>query len=402
MNRPHSPSHRTDLLLLLGALAGTSAALGLALALASTAAILVIAESASAALGAFWWAGGFVVVGMCGLPLAYWAGRALVGRTPVGAGRPSAMWGWMAVLFPPSIGLGYLAFVRGWLPTILGPLAQILAAGIPVALVALVARRQGPRISPRRAWAQFMLGLWGAPAAALVLETLLLIPVAILLTAGLTAVPEGLDLIEGLLEARKSTLQASLPGGLLREQPWILLIVLSFAAVLVPLVEELFKTMAIWPLLRRRIAESEAFMGGVLGGAGYALFEALFLAQPGADWGVTMVSRVGTTLMHAFTAGVAAWGLASAFSRRRPLRFVWAYLTSAALHGAWNATVIGISAAGILFPPARTQGVAPTVGLALLGSLSLLALGGIVWMGRRLNRTADREGPAGVEPRVPG
>jgi hypothetical protein len=234
------------------------------------------------------------------------------------------------------------------------------------------------------------------PVIALFLEALLLIPTLIVIGAGLSASPQGRQFLELLAD------QVPWSSASLRErvrdlllQPWVILITLGYIAVLVPLLEEAVKTLAIWPLLRRKLTTAEAFIGGALAGAGYALFEALFMTQPGADWTAAAIGRGGATLMHAFTAGLSSWGLATAVASRRWSRLALAYFVAVAIHGLWNASAIGISLAALAGETGESV-LNPNllrflgaIGPAILFGLSLTAWVGLPWLAKALVRQAD-------------
>lgn len=346
------------------------------------------AEGATLLLGL---AASLLLGGLAGLPLLYWTLRAMFSDRPLEPGRAPAAWGWLGLFFPGALGLGYLAFDLDVLPGLLGPLAQVAAAGIPVVLIAVRARRLAPPITPRRGWANFLAGLWVAPAIAFTLEMLLLLPLGLALILGLRADPAMRALLEGLSAA------AAPDPDLLIEQaqallvhPATLLVGGGFLVVLVPLLEEAIKSIGIWPLLSRRPSPGEAFLAGVLTGAGYALFEALLLPQPGPDWVVTMLARVGATLMHVLTAGITCWAVAEAFVRGRWHRLALAFALAVGFHGLWNLAALGLGIAAVpeaapaLLPDSLAR--AATAGVATLALLSLtaMALLGIPWLTRRL------------------
>ncbi len=390
MSRPTPTEQRNDALLLIGSLAGISAGLAAAFGGVALALVASVQGENEQALAGMWWAACVLVVGLCGIPLAYWSGRGLFGFPRPAAAMPSLAWAWTALLFPAAIGLGYLAFSEKVAPQLLAPLAQILAAGIPVVVLALVVRRLSPAITPRRAWGQFLIGMWATPAAALVLEAILLIPLGLLVVIGLLASPQGVRLLQLLTENPGPTLEQIAPAELLIGQPWLIAVLLGFAGLLVPLIEEALKTAAVWPFLRRPISRAEAFLGGVLCGAGYALFEALFLPQPGAEWTVTMVSRIGTTIVHAFGAGITSLGLVRAAAERRPILLLPPYLCAVLLHGLWNTTVIVVGIGLVTLPEIADEAVrhqielwADTVGPLVLLALSLAALVSIIVTARR-------------------
>ena len=344
--------------------------------------------------------------GLAGVPLLYWTFKAMSSQRPLEAGRPPAWLGWLGLLFPGALGLGYLAFQLDILPGLLGPLAQVSGAGIPVVLIALRARRLAPPITPRRGWALFLAGLWAAPALAFTVEMLLLVPLGAALILGLWSDPAMRAMLEGLAAT------AAPDPDLLVEQaqallvhPWTLLIGGSFLVLVVPLVEETIKSIGIWPLLSRRPAPGEAFLAGVLTGAGYALFEALLLPQPGPDWVMTMLARVGATLMHVLTAGITCWAVAEAFVRGRWGRLALAFPVAVGFHGLWNLAAIGLGIAAVpeaapaLLPGSLER--AATAGVAILALLSLtaMALLGIPWLTRRLSH--QQAPPATAPPGPP-
>lgn len=385
---PARPDWQDRVLFALG-LGGGLVGVFVALVLAAMAILVAVSGDPQGGVTVQWLAVAVGATALGGVPLVYWTARPLFGRPAPTPRRPSRAWGWIGLAFPAAIALGYLASRAGALGGLLWPLAQVLAASIPVALIVLTVRRLGPPISPRRAWGQLLAGLWAASAMALAAELLMIIPVGLLFLVGLSSSPTGRQLLESVAGQGKAISPETLAPQVeaLVLQPWSILLVLAYMSVLVPLVEEMAKTVGLWPLLRRRLTPAEAFLGGVLTGSGYALFEAFFLPQPGTDWAGTMISRVGATLMHAFTAGLTGWGLREAFVRKRPLRLAGCYIASTLVHGTWNAAAITI---GLSALPAQTAAggtlwnVVAIGGIVVLLVLTGLAAAGIPWLAYRL------------------
>jgi len=179
------------------------------------------------------------------------------------------------------------------------------------------------------------------------------------------------------------------------DEPWVILLILGYIVLVVPIIEEAVKTLAIWPLLRHRLTPAAAFIGGVLGGAGYGLFEALFLTQPGSLWATTMIARIGATLIHTFTAGVASWGLAHAVRERRWGRLGLAYFTAVGMHALWNAAAIGIVIGTLVGESQPTEpssgllGIINISGVTFIVVLSALALRGLIRTPQRLLQKND-------------
>jgi hypothetical protein len=345
--------------------------------------------SAAASLGA---------ASLLGAPMAYWAGRTLLRGQAPERGLPARGWAALGLVFPLAIAAGYLASVQGVLPVALGPAAQVFAAGIPVALLALGVRRLSHPVTPTRAWGHFLMGLWLAPILALALEAVLLLGTILVLVVGLAAQPGMADLVIRLgtnptlapqeMEAALSTLVLN---------PWTILCILGFISVFVPLLEEGIKILGVVPFLRLRLSPSEAFLGGVLSGLGYALFEALFLPQPGSGWVETMLARIGATLMHALTAGLTGWALGEAVVRRKPFPALAAFPAAVVIHGVWNACAVAVGLAGIAAEAGGSQLAEPPYVFVAAGGVVILAaltLGSTVALPKIARRLMPRPAPA--------
>jgi hypothetical protein len=338
-DRPDWLSLTVFILSILGVLLGLAASAGLFLI---TVMNLAMGDSVSA-LSVVWAASSLAAIALVGLPMIYWTGRKVLrGTDPVRA-RPPRAWAAVALIFPLAIAGGFLASDRGILPGLLGPIAQVLAAAIPAALIGLWARRLLPPITPTRAWGHVLMGAWLTPVLALAIELVLLFGVGIVLVIGLSAQPQMLDIITELgTDPTLSGERLNNALALLVLNPWTVANLLAYIAVLVPMAEEAIKTLGVIPFLRLPLTSGEAFLGGVLSGLGYALFEALMLPQPGSGWAETMVARVGATLMHAFTAGLTGWALAEAVIRRRVIPLLLAYPFAVIVHGLWNASAVSV------------------------------------------------------------
>jgi len=109
-------------------------------------------------------------------------------------------------------------------------------------------------------------------------------------------------------------------------------------AVLVPLLEELFKPMAIWFLAGKRLTPSQGFVGGLIGGACFAMLESLGAVGIPAEseWVMLLFGRTGTGLLHVTLSGLVGWGIASAFYNRNWGRAIFTYLLAVSIHGLWN------------------------------------------------------------------
>jgi hypothetical protein len=234
---------------------------------------------------------------------------------------------------------------------------------------------------------------------------LALVPFVLVAALGLSLTAEGRALLD-LLSSSPLADEADVArlAGELASQPWLVVVLAAYLSLLVPLLEEALKTVTLWPVLGRRPSPAQAFLGGLLGGAGYALFESLFLPQPGGDWAATMLARGGTPLVHGLATGMACWGLAEAARSRRWARLVGAYLAAVSLHGSWNLGAVALGVSAILPMvdlPGLDPAAAPAISLASsagLVGLSLLSLLGVILLLRRLTDHERLPSPAEPSP----
>lgn len=334
----------SDVLFLIFAIVGTG--FNLLLAIGTAGLSLLSAAMGTDDLGpqATSWAITFGFFALVGFPAIYFGARKLSDRDSI----PHQLPKWLTILvlfmFPVALLFGYVGFSQGIFSGILGTLAHISAATGAAAFAILLVRKYAPPLTRRRLWGQFSLGLWVVPYLAIAGELLLTIPMIAFFAVGALGSEQGRRLLDLLADPSYSSnpMLTDAANELLAE-PWVILLIFAFVSVLVPLLEEALKTMVIWPLVRRNPSASEAFVGGVIGGAAYALVEAVLLSQQADAWLATMTARTGATLMHAFTTGIACWGLAEGFSKKRWGRSIAGYLIAVLFHGLWNALAISVA-----------------------------------------------------------
>ncbi len=317
-----------------------------------------------------------IVMGLASLPLLYLSLRSILAQESPAPRQPSEAWSLTGLLLPAGLLLGFLAFEQEFLPWILGPIAHVFAAVGPVIAAVVMVLRRGPQLSARRRWGQFNTGLWVSPFLAFMIEMILLLPVIILLLMGQFGEINIQPIIDSLSTGEVLSDPAVESAFLdFLSQPIVIGLALLYLVVLVPLVEEVIKTIAIWPLLKRGLTNTEAFLGGALAGAGYALFEAFFLAQPGENWGLTMIARAGATLIHMFTTGLTSIGLAKAAREHSIKKAIPYYLIAVAIHAIWNLCALALGAGVIVNEIAQSGPSTSRVMIgAAVGTLILLAI----------------------------
>jgi hypothetical protein len=366
-------------------------------------------DSQAASLGT-WASGSLLAMALAGVPAIVLGLRGVFGRPPDQLLRPAAGW------IPASVGLAFpIALLAGaWTLarpdlTLIAIPVHIATAVLPVALAVLLVQTTGTAITLRRLWSQFLAGLWGMPLVAILLEVATLVPVVAITVIGLSSSADIRRMAEPLLQG------TPVPGVSLDEtvlrlllHPWVLVSLFGYVSVLVPLIEEAVKTLSVLPIAGR-LTPSQAFLGGAVGGAGYALFEALFLTQPDPSWLTTMIGRGGASLMHAFTAAITCWGISQVIAgRRRWGRLALAYLVSVGMHATWNAAAIGLGIVqvnmeiGSLELPGGWETLVVRGAPILLSALSLTALVGLPLGALRLRRAEIARDRSTADGSLPG
>jgi hypothetical protein len=130
--------------------------------------------------------------------------------------------------------------------------------------------------------------------------------------------------------------------------PTLIAIGISYIAIIVPLIEELFKPLAVWLFAKQIETPAQGFALGLLSGAAFALFESLNASADGSSsWGIIVTARAGTSLLHMTASGLMGWGIVSAFKEKRIGRLVSAYFSAVLIHGLWNAAAVGIGLSAV-------------------------------------------------------
>ncbi len=330
-----------------------------------------------------------------GAALAWQAWRAVNGRES-GPFRPGRIWPLvLAFLFALALGQTILSF--DLLPALTFPLLHVVAAVMPsVIILGLVARSLSGLTRWRDMVLQTSSGAFVATAISFFLETIAGLGLLAVAVAVVALQPGGQELLESLLDQMKSPTALEDPAFLssLAQSPVVIGLALLVLAVVVPLIEEATKTLGVGLLSYRRPSMAQAFLWGLAGGAGFALTESLLNTLMGLDgWLLSMLSRVGATMLHCFVGGLMGLAWYYLLSERRWVRGLGLYAASVSFHGLWNAlagglTLLSLRAVGTV--PAGTEqpwsGLGMFVVLALLAILALVVVFGLVLLTRRVRK----------------
>ncbi len=164
----------------------------------------------------------------------------------------------------------------------------------------------------------------------------------------------------------------------LLEKPEVIGAMLFAIVLVIPLIEEVFKPLAVWVLIKFDLTPAEGFLAGLICGAAFALMESAFSlgAVQGGEWVFTLTGRAGTGLLHMVTTGISGWALAATWRDGKYLRIASAFFVSISLHAVWNLFAVQMGLAqvsddmtGLTLPP-----------MAFSAHWVLLGLGGVLFI----------------------
>lgn len=330
------------------------------------------ASDRAAALPDFMLAASFLAGSLLVVPSAWYAFRRLKHPEMDAPRAPSTiltrLLSWLGIfLFPAALVAGDWVVRHSdmawlWLPGI-----SLAVTGLPVVWLVATGKRGLSGGSRQRQWGLFAGGLVGSPLLSILFEVLALVGLVLVIMIVLAFDPAMLQELTDLalrletLTNPEDWMQAIAPY---LERPVILTGVFTYAAVLIPLIEEALKPLGLWVLAKRRITPAEGFVGGMICGAGFGLFENLIaLSTSGEQWALLAGIRISTALLHMLTTGVMGWALANAWTNRRYLWLVLSYACAVSLHGIWN----GLGIASFTLPQYNLSAVEPGAIEILLG-----------------------------------
>jgi len=328
-------------------------------------------------------AAGMMALGLeLGIPLALhgWAGWQ--GRPSCPFNPSRVWWLWLALII--LVGLGAVVSALSLAPALLLPPIHVLAmALLPLSVLWLAGQAlRGMGGS----WREVVAGMAGGGflglGGSLIGEVLTAFAIIVVATAVTLMTPGGAGQVAALARNLQDPVWVSDLNNVLQFllSPTVALSVLVMFSIPVPLIEEAFKTLVAGVVAHRVHPDSaRAFLWGVSSGAGFALAENLFNGALGGteNWALGAVTRFGATVVHCFTGGLVGWGWGQLWGARRPLCLLGSYAGAVAIHGLWNAAVVGmvlLSASALVHHP----GDGIWLALTGLGTLTLVGLLGLL------------------------
>ncbi len=361
-------------------------------------------------------AAGLTLVGLLALPSA---GLALLrlfdqplpegllhplGGLPGALSRRLVILAAIAVIWVAALAAGNWAANQGGAGQLaLAPL-YVIAVALPIAGYLVVGAGGLSGGSLQRRWGIFGAGLAATSLIVLVVEIIVFGLVAVLVVAALASQPDTLNLLSRLVQRlQNAQITPENLGRILRPylQPWMIFLGVAVVAGLAPLIEELLKPLPLWLFARRGLTPAEGFVGGLLAGAGFALFESMgdLANVTGESWAISAAVRASTDLLHMVNAGLMGWALAVAWGSRgqpgalgRYLRLALTYLLVVGIHGLWNSLSVVMVVLPLALPagsPLLRGGWVENVPVAVLAALYLSLFFVLLWANHRLSPPAN-------------
>ena len=256
------------------------------------------------------------------------------------------MAGLILVILSAVIGWAAASTGMTWLNWFVLPVLTLLVIVPPVWMLFGIGTR-GIELGPRwRVLGVLGLGMTLGPTIMIIMETVLLIGAIV---AGLivTAIKSPVLFQEVISLGQRIQLETDqeLILKLLAPyvaNPLVIASIIAYIAVFVPLIEELFKPLAVWLFAKKLDSPAQGFAMGMLSGGAFAMLESLNASgNGGTSWPLIVSIRAATTLLHMTVSGIVGWGIVSAFHEKKVLRFFAAYFAAASIHGIWNACAVG-------------------------------------------------------------
>lgn len=257
-------------------------------------------------------------------------------------------WASVGLSFVPLLILaGAAASSNRFLSVFLLPVLQPAAIGLPLFWLLVMGRRNLRTPSGQHDWGLISISMTFTMPFVIFLEGVLIV---LLAGAGMMYLnSQNPQIMQNLTSTMNRVINSGADSETIVRiirpytmQPVFVYTIFGVIAGIVPLMEELFKPLALWVFAGRPLSPRDGFLGGMICGASFALVESLTaLANPGSDtWALLVLGRIGTGVLHTTTCGMVGWGMASAWSERKYRRLAGAYLAAVSLHMLWNASAL--------------------------------------------------------------
>jgi hypothetical protein len=307
----------------------------------------------------------------------------------------------LLILWMGCLGLGYLIQNKTDLSWLLLPPVNVAAIALPIWIITRLAINGLDGGSGMRRWGTFSIGMTLSPLLLFIAEALVIAAIFVfflfwvLLNPGMMEQAQNLVQRLQFMNDENQIVRIVMPYLF---NPLTILGVLGFFSVLVPVVEEAGKPLAVWLGANFIATPQQGFALGAISGAAYALVESLGNSASAAEmWQTLITARVGTDVIHIFNSALMGWALVGAWQNRKFLRLGLTYLLVIFIHGLWNAASLSYSLGSL--PIAGSElpswvGSVSNISIGILITLTIVILTMLVYINYRLRKNNQ---PAEIE-----
>lgn len=275
------------------------------------------------------------------------------------------------------ISIGYFISQNETATVFLAPLT-IAAVSIPVWWLIEFSRRGLPRSTKLREWGTLTIGITITPIIIIFVEIIVIAIIIVVVMIGLGFQANLIDQIIPFLE--NINLYQGGIGELekilydLMKNPIISAGIFLAIGFLAPLIEEIFKPMAIWFLLKRPLKEYEGFSLGLISGGAFALLESAgMVTQMNAqDWLSAVALRAATGVLHIGLSGLVGYGLTRSWNQKQYGKGIMYVLSAALLHGGWNSLALLSGFSSTLTQAGPSFDISGVISVLILGCMIAL------------------------------
>jgi hypothetical protein len=338
----------------------------------------------------FWMLGLMIVLA---IPSIIYASRRIQGKVsqPLTVGPRQLIIAVAAIVLWAGMAFVGQNLTRWHLPSGLVYPIDLLVVALPIFFLLCLGLYGLAAGSRQRAWAMINVLIFLSFQVIFFLEMVVILLVVIVASLWLFRQPEYASYLS--LFSQKLTEQSLAPlmsqMTTLISKPGFYAAVGFIFCLLVPLIEEAFKPLGVWFLAGKKLAPAQGFAAGLISGAAFGLIESFSMVMmvSGSTWLTSAVARIGTGLLHMFTAGLSGWALAKTWEDQKYFRVVLTYLGMALLHGVWNlfALLLGISNIAVPINSTLLNRLMPA-STPVLGGLAVLMLAGLFLINYFLRR----------------
>ncbi|MDO9546531.1 MAG: PrsW family glutamic-type intramembrane protease [Pelolinea sp.] len=302
---------------------------------------------------------------------------------------------YLIILWLLLISIGYFISQGNNATFFLVPLT-IAAVSIPVWWLIECARRGLPRSTKLREWGTLTIGLTITPIIIILIEMILVALMVLVVMIGLgfqhdlnnqiLPILGNLNLYQGGIAELEQILFD------LMQNPVIAIGIFLTIGMLVPLIEEIFKPMAVWFLLKHPLREYEGFSLGLISGGAFALLESagMVIQMNAEDWLTAVALRAATGVLHIGLSGLVGYGLTRSWNQKRYGKGIMYIFSAALLHGGWNSLALLSGLSSTLTQNGPGFEVSGVISIVILGCMIAIFLG-IITITLRINARLRRE-----------